>query len=89
MQSRRPSHADSEPARTQRVANTIAQVFVEESGKNRTPDKLPASEREALFARGARLDTGKPGTGLGLSIVRSIVQAQRATCFCPECQRKK
>lgn len=29
------SYADSEPTRAQRVANTIAQVFVEESGKSR------------------------------------------------------
>jgi signal transduction histidine kinase len=36
---------------------------------------IPASEREALFARGARLDTtGKPGTGLGLSIVRDVAE---------------
>ncbi|MGB0210984.1 MAG: single-stranded DNA-binding protein, partial [Algiphilus sp.] len=25
-------------------------VFMEESGRNRTPDKLPAAERDALFA---------------------------------------
>ncbi len=32
------------------VANYCPLVFVEASGKNRTPDKLPAGEREALFA---------------------------------------
>jgi single-strand selective monofunctional uracil DNA glycosylase len=31
------------------VANWCPLAFVEESGKNRTPDKLPASEREPLF----------------------------------------
>ena len=36
---------------------------------------IPATQREALFARGARLDTtGKPGTGLGLAIVRDVAE---------------
>jgi len=32
------------------VWNYCPLVFMEESGKNRTPDKLPAAEREALYA---------------------------------------
>jgi len=32
------------------VANYCPLVFMEASGKNRTPDKLPAAEREPLFA---------------------------------------
>ncbi|HEX5418521.1 MAG TPA: uracil-DNA glycosylase family protein [Gammaproteobacteria bacterium] len=32
------------------VANYCPLAFVEESGRNRTPDKLPAEERQALFA---------------------------------------
>ena len=32
------------------VWNYCPLCFMEESGKNRTPDKLPAQEREALFA---------------------------------------
>jgi single-strand selective monofunctional uracil DNA glycosylase len=32
------------------VANYCPLAFVEESGKNRTPDKLPATEQRALFA---------------------------------------
>jgi single-strand selective monofunctional uracil DNA glycosylase len=32
------------------VLNYCALVFLEESGRNRTPDRLPAQEREALFA---------------------------------------
>ena len=35
---------------------------------------IPRAEREALFDRGARLDTGKPGTGLGLAIVRDVAE---------------
>jgi single-strand selective monofunctional uracil DNA glycosylase len=32
------------------VANYCPLAFVEDSGKNRTPDKLPAAEQQALFA---------------------------------------
>ncbi|MDH5427408.1 MAG: DUF4918 family protein [Nitrospirota bacterium] len=32
------------------VVNYCPLVFMEESGKNRTPDKLPTNEREVLFA---------------------------------------
>jgi single-strand selective monofunctional uracil DNA glycosylase len=32
------------------VLNYCPLVFMEESGRNRTPDKLPAKEREALYA---------------------------------------
>lgn len=32
------------------VTNYCPLVFMEDGGRNRTPDKLPASEREALFA---------------------------------------
>jgi single-strand selective monofunctional uracil DNA glycosylase len=32
------------------VANYCPLVFMEKSGRNRTPDKLPAAEREPLFA---------------------------------------
>jgi signal transduction histidine kinase len=36
---------------------------------------IAEADREALFARGARLDTtGKPGTGLGLAIVRDVAE---------------
>lgn len=32
------------------IANYCPLVFMEDSGRNRTPDKLPRSERDALFA---------------------------------------
>jgi single-strand selective monofunctional uracil DNA glycosylase len=32
------------------ISNYCPLIFIEESGRNRTPDKLPASEREPLFA---------------------------------------
>jgi signal transduction histidine kinase len=47
----------------------MVDILVEDDGKG-----IPDSEREALFARGARLDTGKPGTGLGLAIVRDVAE---------------
>ena len=35
---------------------------------------IPLAERDRIFDRGARLDTGKPGTGLGLAIVRDVAE---------------
>ncbi|MDB5691284.1 MAG: histidine kinase [Alphaproteobacteria bacterium] len=45
------------------------EVEVEDDGRG-----IPAGERDGIFDRGARLDTGKPGTGLGLAIVRDVAQ---------------
>jgi signal transduction histidine kinase len=48
----------------------MVDILVEDDGPG-----IPESEREPLFARGARLDTtGKPGTGLGLAIVRDVAE---------------
>ena len=47
-------------------------IAVEDDGAG-----IPAAQREALFARGARLDTDKPGTGLGLAIVRDVAEIYR------------
>ncbi|WP_338468522.1 HAMP domain-containing sensor histidine kinase [Novosphingobium sp. ZN18A2] len=44
-------------------------IWVEDDGTG-----IPESAREKIFARGARLDTGKPGTGLGLAIVRDVAE---------------
>jgi len=44
-------------------------VIVEDDGQG-----IPEEQRQAIFERGARLDTGKPGTGLGLAIVRDVVE---------------
>ena len=40
---------------------------------------IPENERQRLFDRGARLDTGKPGTGLGLAIVRDVAEIYEGT----------
>lgn len=50
-------------------AANMVEILIEDDGKG-----IPASEREAIFARGARLDTDKPGTGLGLAIVRDVAE---------------
>ena len=44
-------------------------IWVEDDGQG-----IPEDERERIFDRGARLDTGKPGTGLGLAIVRDVAE---------------
>lgn len=40
---------------------------------------IPEDERERIFDRGVRLDTGKPGTGLGLAIVRDVAEIYGGT----------
>ena len=47
----------------------VVDIIVEDDGRG-----IPQQEREAIFQRGARLDTDKPGTGLGLSIVRDVAE---------------
>jgi signal transduction histidine kinase len=49
--------------------DSTVDVIVEDDGPG-----IAEIDREALFARGARLDTGKPGTGLGLAIVRDVAE---------------
>lgn len=53
------------------VANYCPLVFMEESGRNRTPDKLPIAEKKELFrlcdhALRAVVDTLKPGLVIGI-----------------------
>lgn len=47
----------------------MVDILIEDDGSG-----IPPDEREAIFARGARLDTDKPGTGLGLAIVRDVAE---------------
>jgi len=49
-------------------------ITIEDDGRGIAP-----ADREALFERGARLDTGKPGTGLGLAIVRDVAEIYGGT----------
>lgn len=50
-------------------AQGVIAIDVEDDGAG-----IPLAERERIFDRGARLDTGKPGTGLGLAIVRDVAE---------------
>ena len=47
----------------------MCEIWVEDDGAG-----IPKTERNRIFDRGARLDTGTPGTGLGLAIVRDVVE---------------
>jgi signal transduction histidine kinase len=49
--------------------NGTVDILVEDDGPG-----IPKQQREAIFQRGARLDTDKPGTGLGLAIVRDVAE---------------
>ena len=55
-------------------AGDFVEMLIEDDGRG-----IPEAERERLFYRGARLDTGKPGTGLGLAIVRDVVEIYGGT----------
>ena len=52
----------------------FVEIMVEDDGHG-----IPEAERNAIFERGARLDTGKPGTGLGLAIVRDVAEIYGGT----------
>ena len=54
---------------TAKTTPECVEIEVEDDGAG-----FPEAERNSIFARGARLDTGKPGTGLGLAIVRDVAQ---------------
>ncbi len=47
----------------------FVEIEVEDDGPG-----IPEDMRDKIFARGVRLDTGKPGTGLGLAIVRDVAE---------------
>lgn len=47
----------------------MAEILVEDDGAGISP-----ADRERIFDRGVRLDSGKPGTGLGLAIVRDVAE---------------
>lgn len=52
----------------------MVEIMVEDDGAG-----IPEGERERIFDRGARLDSGKPGTGLGLAIVRDVAEIYGGT----------
>ncbi len=48
-------------------SGSFVDIIVEDDGAG-----IPVEQRETMFERGSRLDTGKAGTGLGLAIVRDV-----------------
>ena len=57
------------------AADGFVEILIEDDGPGIAQD-----EHDAIFARGARLDTtGKPGTGLGLAIVRDVAEIYGGT----------
>jgi len=47
----------------------FVELLIEDDGRG-----IPEKDRQRIFDRGARLDSGKPGTGLGLAIVRDVAE---------------
>jgi signal transduction histidine kinase len=60
-------------------ADGPVEVLVEDDGVG-----IPEAQRQSIFERGARLDTGKPGTGLGLAIVRDVAEIYGGTVVLEE-----
>ena len=54
---------------TVETSENFVELLIEDDGRG-----IPAQERQRIFDRGARLDSGKPGTGLGLAIVRDVAE---------------
>ena len=55
-------------------AGGMVEILVEDDGAG-----IPEADRERIFDRGVRLDSGKPGTGLGLAIVRDVAEIYGGT----------
>ena len=49
--------------------DAFVELQIEDDGRG-----IPEKDRQRIFDRGARLDSGKPGTGLGLAIVRDVAE---------------
>ena len=54
---------------TVETSDKFVELLIEDDGNG-----IPEQERQRIFDRGARLDSGKPGTGLGLAIVRDVAE---------------
>lgn len=59
---------------TVRADMGFAEIMVEDDGVG-----IPEADRQRIFDRGVRLDSGKPGTGLGLAIVRDVAEIYEGT----------
>jgi signal transduction histidine kinase len=64
---------------TVRAEAGFVEILVEDDGMG-----IPEADRQRIFDRGVRLDTGKPGTGLGLAIVRDVAEIYEGTASLEE-----
>jgi signal transduction histidine kinase len=64
---------------TARAEAGFVEILVEDDGLG-----IPEADRQRIFDRGVRLDTGKPGTGLGLAIVRDVAEIYEGTASLEE-----
>ena len=64
---------------TARAEAGFVEILVEDDGPG-----IGEADRQRLFERGVRLDTGKPGTGLGLAIVRDVAEIYEGTASLEE-----
>jgi signal transduction histidine kinase len=55
-------------------AGDMVEIQIEDDGKG-----IPENDRQRIFDRGVRLDSGKPGTGLGMAIVRDVAEIYNGT----------
>ena len=57
----------------------MGEIWIEDDGMGVSP-----ADRERIFDRGVRLDSGKPGTGLGLTIGRDVTEICGGTIMMEE-----
>jgi signal transduction histidine kinase len=55
-------------------ADDMVEIQIEDDGRG-----IPEKDRQRIFDRGVRLDSGKPGTGLGMAIVRDVAEIYNGT----------
>jgi signal transduction histidine kinase len=55
-------------------AEDMVEIIIEDDGRG-----IPEKDRQRIFDRGVRLDSGKPGTGLGMAIVRDVAEIYNGT----------
>ncbi len=55
-------------------ADDMVEIQIEDDGNG-----IPEADRQRIFDRGVRLDSGKPGTGLGMAIVRDVAEIYNGT----------
>ncbi len=60
-------------------ADDMVEIIIEDDGRG-----IPEKDRQRIFDRGVRLDSGKPGTGLGMAIVRDVAEIYNGSVLLEE-----